>query len=85
MYQVPRMFPTIAALILAATAIPARHAVHAQQTLTTVTSPNVGQMAPDFSLPGATRYGTLSTPVTIAQYRGKTIALSFFFQARTKG
>lgn len=85
MYQVPRMFPAIAALILAATAIPARNAVHAQQNLSATASPNVGQMAPDFSLPGATRYGPLSTPVTIAQYRGKTIALSFFFQARTKG
>lgn len=87
MYQVPRLFPPMAVLILAATATPARNAVHAQQTppLSATASPTVGQMAPDFSLPGATRYGLLAAPVTIAQYRGRTIALSFFFQARTKG
>ena len=47
--------------------------------------PAVGDMAPDFSLKGATRYGTLSTPVRLSDYRGQTVVLAFFYQARTKG
>ncbi|HVF40126.1 MAG TPA: redoxin domain-containing protein [Gemmatimonadaceae bacterium] len=45
----------------------------------------VGSTAPDFSLPGATRYGLLQRPVRLSDYRGKTVVLAFFFQARTKG
>jgi thioredoxin-dependent peroxiredoxin len=45
----------------------------------------VGVPAPDFALPGATRYGVLRDPVRLADYRGKTIVLAFFFKARTKG
>lgn len=47
--------------------------------------PQVGQVAPDFSLPGATRYGLLKTPVRLSDYRGSTVVLAFFYQARTKG
>jgi hypothetical protein len=47
--------------------------------------PGVNDVAPDFSLGGATRYGLLKTPVTLADYRGRTVVLAFFFQARTKG
>ena len=47
--------------------------------------PTVGQVAPDFSLPGATRYGVLRAPVSLAEYRGKVVVLAFFFKARTKG
>jgi hypothetical protein len=49
------------------------------------TPPAVGQMAPDFSLPGATRYGLLASPVKLSDFRGKTVVIAFFFQARTKG
>ena len=45
----------------------------------------VGAVAPDFSLPGATRHGVLAEPVTLGEYAGKTVVLSFFFRARTKG
>ncbi|HVE77340.1 MAG TPA: hypothetical protein VNA89_00635 [Gemmatimonadaceae bacterium] len=45
----------------------------------------VGTLAPDFSLAGATRYGTLRDPVRLADYRGKTVVLAFFYKARTKG
>lgn len=45
----------------------------------------VGEMAPDFALPGATRYGTLSDPVRLSDYRGETVVLSFFFRVRTPG
>jgi hypothetical protein len=47
--------------------------------------PNVGSVAPDFSLPGATRYGRLQNPVKLSDFRGQTVVLAFFFQARTKG
>ena len=45
----------------------------------------VGAVAPDFSLPGATRYGTLSKPIRLSDFRGKTVVLAFFFKARTSG
>jgi hypothetical protein len=47
--------------------------------------PAVGQMAPDFSLRGATRYGLLALPVKLSDFRGKTVVIAFFYQARTKG
>lgn len=45
----------------------------------------VGAVAPDFSLPGATRFGLLKSPVKLSDYKGKTVVLAFFFKARTKG
>lgn len=47
--------------------------------------PGVNAVAPDFSLAGADRYGLLKTPVKLSDYRGRTVVLAFFFQARTKG
>ena len=47
--------------------------------------PAVNDMAPDFSLSGATRYGLLKSPVRLSDFRGRTVVLAFFFQARTKG
>lgn len=48
-------------------------------------APNVGQMAPDFSLPGSTRFGLLRDPVKLSSFRGQTVVLAFFPKARTKG
>ena len=45
----------------------------------------VGQMAPDFELTGATRYGVLANPVRLSDYRGETVVLAFFFRVRTPG
>lgn len=45
----------------------------------------VGVVAPDFSIPGATRYGALRPPVRLSDYKGKTVVLAFFFKARTRG
>ncbi len=45
----------------------------------------VGEMAPDFALTGATRYGVLRDSVRLSDYRGKTVVLAFFFRARTRG
>jgi len=48
-------------------------------------APEVGKAAPDFSLPGATRFGLLKDPVKLSDYRGQTVVLAFFPKARTKG
>ncbi len=45
----------------------------------------VGDTAPDFELPGATRYGVLRDPVRLSDYRGETVVLAFFFRVRTPG
>lgn len=45
----------------------------------------IGAVAPDFTMPGATRYGVLADPVRLSDFRGKTVVLAFFFRARTKG
>ena len=62
-------------------------AAHAQQpnAAAPVVSLKVGDAAPDFELRGATRYGLLSTPVRLADHRGETVVIAFFYKARTKG
>ena len=45
----------------------------------------IGAPAPDFALPGATRYGVLANPVRLSDFKGKTVVLAFFFKARTSG
>jgi hypothetical protein len=45
----------------------------------------VGAVAPDFAMPGATRFGTLRAPVRLSDFKGKTVVLAFFFKARTRG
>jgi len=47
--------------------------------------PVVHDVAPDFTLQGADRYGLIKTPVRLSDYRGNTVVLAFFYQARTKG
>ena len=72
-------FVTAASLLAAGTA-------YAQQNAAvTPTGPSVNDVAPDFNLVGATRYGLLKTPVRLSDYRGRTVVLAFFYQARTKG
>jgi hypothetical protein len=56
-----------------------------QAVAAAVTGPGVHDVAPDFALGGATRYGLLKTPVRLSDYRGRTVVLAFFYQARTKG
>lgn len=50
-----------------------------------IPGPAVNDVAPDFTLYGADRYGLLKTPVRLADFRGRTVVLAFFYQARTKG
>jgi thioredoxin-dependent peroxiredoxin len=45
----------------------------------------VGEVAPEFALTGATRYGILAEPVRLSDFRGETVVLAFFFRARTPG
>jgi hypothetical protein len=45
----------------------------------------IGAVAPDFELPGATRYGVLAQPVRLSDFKGKTVVLAFFFRARSRG
>lgn len=67
-------------------AAPARaQVVAANPAQTAVTGPTVGDVAPEITLTGATRYGVLRTPVRLSDFRGRTVVLAFFFQARTKG
>jgi hypothetical protein len=58
---------------------------YAQQNAAAPAGPAVNDVAPDFTLVGATRYGLLKTPVRLSDYRGRTVVLAFFYQARTKG
>lgn len=45
----------------------------------------VGAIAPDFTIPGATRHGVLQEEISLRDYAGKTVVLAFFFRARTRG
>ncbi|MBI2407885.1 MAG: redoxin domain-containing protein [Gemmatimonadetes bacterium] len=47
--------------------------------------PQVGDMAPDFSLPGASKAGVMEKALRLADFRGQTVVISFFPKARTKG
>lgn len=77
-----RLLCTFSAAAILAVAAPSAEA----QEAPTVPDPiEVGAVAPDFSIPGATRHGVLAEPVTLSEYAGKTVVLSFFFRARTRG
>lgn len=45
----------------------------------------IGAAAPDFALPGATRFGVLRDSVRLSDFKGKTVVLAFFYKARTRG
>ncbi len=72
----------LGALVLALALVTAP--AHAQDE--TPTPPlEIGAVAPDFELPGATRYGLLQEPVRLSDFKGKTVVLAFFYKARTRG
>jgi thioredoxin-dependent peroxiredoxin len=83
LHHTARLTLALAATLAAATAAQAQQAPAAAAP--TFPAPEVGSMASDFSLPGATRYGLLRDPVHLSDYRGKTVVLAFFYRARTKG
>jgi peroxiredoxin Q/BCP len=47
--------------------------------------PKVGEMAPDFSLPGATINGVMQSPISLSKLKGQTVVIAFFPKARTRG
>ncbi len=69
--------PLLAAVSLAPSTAPAQEPA--------ATPLAVGDVAPDFALPGATRYGVLRDPVRLSDFKGQTVVLAFFFKARTPG
>ena len=74
------------ALALAAALLATATAAGAQQPAAPADSaPQVGALAPDFAIRGATRYGVLRDSVRLSDFRGKTVVLAFFYKARTKG
>ena len=81
--QINAMSRVLAVALLASTV--ASGALAQTPAAATSAVPAVGSVAPDFTLPGVTRYGTLAHPVQLSDFRGKTVVLAFFFQARTKG
>jgi peroxiredoxin Q/BCP len=72
-------FFLLAAVVLVATAAPVTAQAIDPDPIA------VGTMAPDFELPGATRYGVLQDPVRLSDFRGEVVVLAFFFRARTRG
>jgi hypothetical protein len=71
-------------LLLAA----ALSAAEAQQPAAAVgapATPAVGDLAPDFAIRGATRFGLLKDPVRLSDFRGQTVVLWLFIKARTRG
>lgn len=73
-------------LVLAGAALlAAAPAARGQNPAPTLPVLDTGQVAPDFSLTGATRFGILREPVRLSDFRGKTVVLAFFFKARTRG
>jgi len=78
--------PARTRIVLAAMLVLAASAAQAQQSAPPAEpAPEVGSLAPDFALTGATRYGVLRDPVHLSDFRGKTVVLAFFYKARTKG
>ena len=75
--------------VLAAAALSTAAALHAQNPPAAAPALPpaiaVGQVAPDFALPGADRYGTFKEPLKLSDFHGKTVVLAFFFRARTRG
>ena len=73
----------LASLVLAA-ALVAPAAATAQEP--EIPAPlEIGAVAPDFTLPAATRHGVLREEINLRDYAGKTVVLAFFFRARTRG
>jgi peroxiredoxin Q/BCP len=71
--------------LLAALALLALSAPASAQEPAPPGGPKVGDVAPDFELPGATKVGPSQTPVRLSDLRGQTVVIAFFPKARTGG
>ena len=76
------MIGRIGALVLVGAALAA---VASARALAQEGGPKVGDVAPDFTLQGATKDGVMPKPIHLADFRGQTVVLAFFPKARTKG
>ncbi|MBX9929225.1 MAG: redoxin domain-containing protein [Gemmatimonadaceae bacterium] len=47
--------------------------------------PQVGDVAPDFALPAASKDGVAAKQIRLSDLKGKLVVISFFPKARTKG
>ena len=84
--MISRSIPQAGALLLSLALVGATaERAAAQQPAAATPTPEVGSMAPDFTIAGATRYGLLRDSVRLSDLRGQTVVLAFFYQARTKG
>jgi thioredoxin-dependent peroxiredoxin len=72
------------AMLAVGLAITASSAVRAQER-PQPTPLAVGVEAPDFSLPAATKDGVSPKAAKLADFRGQTVVLAFFYKARTGG
>jgi peroxiredoxin Q/BCP len=71
-------------VVVAASAL-AQPGAGASPPPTAPAAPEVGQMAPDFTLPWADSSGTRSTPVKLSDLRGKVVVIAFYPADRTRG
>ena len=80
-----RSFSLVAGLAVAAVAAAAAQQPAAPPAPAPPPALEVGTVAPDFTVSGATRYGVLRAPIHLSDFKGKTVVLAFFFKARTRG
>jgi len=74
------------ATVLASALVTSVTMAHAQVPATQPeVGPKVGEMAPDFTLLGATIDGVMKAPITLSKLKGQTVVVAFFPKARTKG
>src|SRR5690606_19808167 len=74
--QMRRTLVLLAALAVGA-ALPAAAQTPAPAQSETAQPLAIGASAPDFSLPGATRFGVLQDPVRLSDFKAKTVVLAF--------
>jgi hypothetical protein len=72
-------------LLCLALSLAAAPAVLAAQQAAPPAPLEIGAVAPDFTMRGATRYGVLARPIHLSDFKGKTVVLAFFYKARTSG
>jgi peroxiredoxin Q/BCP len=78
-----RTFRALALLAIVATTAAAQQPAPAATPLPD-NGPKVGDMAPDFTLPTATKDGE-GKPLTLSSLRGQTVVIAFFPRSRTQG
>jgi peroxiredoxin len=77
---------TIAAVTAAlAFSVVAAEAQSSAAAQTVPVAPEVGQIAPDFTIPWADSSGARATPVKLSDLRGKVVVIAFYPADRTRG